>query len=460
LVIAAGCVGSSAAGVPSSGGADWTRFGYDARRSSDDPDATGITAANVGSLVRQQVQLPGTVDGSALYLEDVNVEGSIHDALFVTTSYGITLAIDAETGSILWQYTPPSYSNLAGTGRITTATPVAGPSRKWIYAASPDGMIQKLSVANGSVAWRVKITKLPSREKIASSLNYADGHVIATTSGFFDVAPYQGHVAIISPDGKLLDIWNALCSNRTRLLVPSSCPASDAAIWGRGGAVVVPGSGDLLVATGNAAWDGHTEWGDAVVELSPTAKLIGNYTPSNTARLYDLDLDLGSTAPVYLTPKVIAQGGKDRKIRLLSLAEMQGTDPHEGHELQTVSTPHRSQLFTAPAVWREHGRTWLIVADNGGTKAWVLRDNRLHSVWENTNSGTSPVIAGGLLYVYDLYGGGLRVYTPTDGSLVATLAAGPGHWNSPIVTDGLVVEPEGNANDHLTTGVLDIWRLP
>jgi hypothetical protein len=28
------------------------------------------------------------------------------------------------------------------------------------------------------------------------------------------------------------------------------------------------------------------------------------------------------------------------------------------------------------------------------------------------------------------------------------------------VTDGRVAVPEGNANDHRTTGVLDIFRLP
>jgi len=418
-----------------------------------------ITASNAATLARQQVQLPGTVDGAALYLKGVTVEGSPHDALFVTTSYGITLAIDAQTGSILWQYVPPSYSHVAGTGRITTATPVADPSRRWIYAASPDGKIQKLSVADGSVSWRVSVTRLPSREKISSSLNFANGDVLVTTSSFFDAAPYQGHVAIISAAGRLLHVWNALCSNRERLLSPSSCSASDAGIWGRGGAVVVPGSGNLLVATGNAPWNGTTDWGDSVIELSPSGQLIGNYTPANTATLYDRDLDLGSTSPVYLTPTLIAQGGKDRKIRLVSLARMQGTAPHQGHEVQSVSTPRRAQLFTTPAVWRAK-RTWLIVADNAGTKAWVLQRGRLHPVWQNSTPGTSPIVAGQLVYVYDLYGSGLHVYSATSGVPVATLAAGTGHWNSPIATDGIVVLPEGNANDHLTTGVLDIWRLP
>jgi hypothetical protein len=69
------------------------------------------------------------------------------------------------------------------------------------------------------------------------------------------------------------------------------------------------------------------------------------------------------------------------------------------------------------------------------------------------------VIAGGLLYVYDP-GGGLRVYEPETGRQLAKLDCGSGHWNSPIIVDGRIVVPEGNANQHRTTGVLNIWRLP
>ena len=439
---------------------DWTRFGWDARRSNDDPKATGITAANVGSLKRQQVELPGTVDSSPIYLHGVRVGGATHDAFFVTTTYGITLAIDAADAKILWRWTPPRYSSWAGSAQITTATPVADPSRKWIYAASPDGRIQKLSVSTGHAAWRRVITVLPSTEKIAASLNLASGHVIATTGGYIgDAPPYQGHVAIIAAkNGRLLHVWNSLCSNWHVIISPPRCPQSDSAIWGRAGAVVVPGSGNLLVATGNALWNGHFYWGDSVLVLSAKAKLVGNYTPTNTEQLNENDIDLGSTSPVYLTSKLIAQGGKDGKIRLLSLVRLRGTKPHKGHELQIVSTPSGTDLFTAPAVWRSGKRVWLIAADNGGTQAWSLRGGSLHSVWRNGNGGTSPVIAGGLLWVYDP-GGGLRVYVPESGKLVTTLSAGPGHWNSPIVTDGRVALPEGDANDHATSGVLDIWRV-
>ena len=455
MLAAAGLAG----GAGGATGHDWTRFGYDPSRSNDATFATGITAANVGHLQRQQVRLPGTVDSSAIYLHGVQIGSQTHDAFFVTTTYGITLAIDAASGSILWRWTPPRYSHWAGSPQITTATPVADPSRKWIYAASPDGRIQKLSVATGHVLWRRSITRLPSREKIASSLNFAAGHVIATTGGYIgDTPPYQGHVVIIAAKtGRLLHVWNSLCSNRHRLISPPSCGASDSAIWGRAGAVVMPGRGNLLVAMGNAPWNGHTNWGDAVVELSPSDRMLGNYTPTDTQRLNEADLDLGSTSPVYLTSTLIAQGGKDGKIRLLSLARMRGTKPHLGHELQIVPTPSGSDLFTAPAVWRTNGQTWLIAADGGATQAWRLRHARLHSMWRNDTNGTSPVIAGGLLYVFDP-NGGLDVYQPGTGKLVATLPSGGGHWNSPIVVDGRIALPEGDANDHATSGVLDIWR--
>src|SRR6266536_239554 len=131
-------------------GGDWTRFGYDAARHNSGPARTGITAANVGRLRRQRVTLDGTIDASPIYLRGVLIHGARPDAFFVTTSYGRTIAIDAAGGAILWRFTPRSYSSLAGTYRITNSTPVADPNRKFIYAASPDGRVHKLSIASGA----------------------------------------------------------------------------------------------------------------------------------------------------------------------------------------------------------------------------------------------------------------------------------------------------------------------
>ena len=417
------------------------------------PYATGITAANVKSLKLRKLTLDGTVDSSAIYLKGV---------FFVTTTYGRTEAINASTGAVKWRFTPPGYSSWAGSPQITTATPVADPSGAYLYAASPGGRIYKLAASNGHPVWSVSITMLPSREKIAGALNYANGHVIAVTGGYIgDTPPYQGHVAIIAPKtGKLLHVWNSLCSDRTGLMDPTTCDASDSAIWGRSGAVVDPTTGDLLVTTGNAPWNGTTDWGDAVIRLSPDAtQILGNYTPTNTDEMNRDDVDLGSTSPAILDAGHLAQGGKDGMIRVISVAAMSGTTPHKGGELQIVSTPSAMDLFTAPAVWHSGSTTWLFAADNGATAAWTYSDGHLTQVWKHDTGGTSPLVAGGLLWVYDP-GGGLNVYRPLTGQLVATLACGGGHWNSPIVVDGRVVLPEGNANDHATSGVLDIWHLP
>jgi hypothetical protein len=244
------------------------------------------------------------------------------------------------------------------------------------------------------------------------------------------------------------------------LIEPSSCPDAQSAIWGRAGAAIDATTGNIFVATGNGPYDGKTNWGDALIELNSDAtRMLGNYTPTNNAELNDRDLDIGSTSPALLGGDDLALGGKDGQIRLLSIKALAGTAPNKDHERQIVSTPSGADLFTALAVWRHNGETWMFAADKGGAAAWALKDGKLVAMWKNGNGGTSPVVAGGLLYIYNPHGG-LRVYDPVKGTQITELESGSGHWNSPIVVDGRIALPEGNANKHASTGVLDIWSLP
>jgi outer membrane protein assembly factor BamB len=458
LFIAATAASRSLAQSPA---ADWTQFGWDAAASGASPGTSGITASNVSSLRRRQVSIDGTVDASAIYLHAVGVNGSDHDVFFVTTAYGKTIAIDANQGSVLWEFTPAKYAAWAGTRQIANSTPVADPDRRHIYAAAPDGTIQKLAVSDGHVVWTTAITLLPLREKIASPLREFRDRIIAVTGGYIgDEPPYQGHVAILDArSGKLLQVWNSLCSDHAGLLPPSSCRSTQSAIWGRAGAVIDAATGNIFVATGNGPYDGKTDWGDAVIELNAEAtRMLGNFTPSDNFELDSRDLDLGSTSPVLLGGGLLAQGGKDAIIRLLRIDAIGGSTAHQDHELQSVPTPSGARLFTAPAVWHHDGETWMFAADSGALAAWTLKADKLVPMWQNRNRGTSPVIAGNLLYVYDPKGG-LRIYEPTKGAQLADLKSGAGHWNSPIVIDGRIALPEGNANQHAVTGVLDIWSL-
>ena len=453
VLLVAATVSGSARSAPA--GMDWARFNYDTARSGSAP-GSGITAANVSKLRRLSVRLDGTVDSSPIYLHDVRVRGGSHDTFFVTTTYGRTEAIDAGSGHVLWRFTPPDYARVAGSPQITTSIPVASTDRSAIYAAASDGRVRKLRISDGKVLWTTRITRDPTREKITSSLNVSRGLVIATTGGYIgDAPPYQGHVVTMSErTGRIAHVWNSLCSNNRTIMLPRTCAASDSAIWSRSGGAVDPANGDIVVATGNAPFDGKTNWGDSVLVLSPDAsRLLRHWTPADHQHLNDTDLDLGSTSPAFLPGGYAVQGGKDGLLRLLQLHRLPGANARTGGELQTLPAPGSTDVFTEPAVWQ--GK-WVFVATSAGTEALLFKGGRLHPVWSNHTGGTSPVVAGSLLYVAG--DGAVRVYVPTSGRLVTTLTTGAVHWQSPIVADGRVAVAEGNANDHATSGVLDIYR--
>jgi outer membrane protein assembly factor BamB len=465
---------AGASGIPSG---DWRTFDYNAQRSGVGPADTGIKAGNLDELERRTVQLPGTVDSSPLELHAVRVAGRVRDLAILTTSYGITVALDPGTGRILWQFRPGDLGSLQGTRQITTSTPIVDPDRRYVYTTSPDGYVHKLRVSDGRPVWSRSVTFDPSHEKLAGALNIEGDSLIVPTDGYNgDAPPYQGHVVTIDrATGHITQIFNSLCSNVRHLLGRSECPYSDSAIWGRSGSVIEPGTGRILVATGNGTsksvvtFNGHTNWSDSVLELSPSLQLLHNYTPADQLHLTQADLDLGSTEPALL-PKVAGlrlavQSGKDGILRLLDLGRLDGTTggagPRTGGELQDIAAPGPTEVLTEPAVWSHRGRVYVFVADNGGTTAYALNArHRLYVVWQDATPGTSPIVAGGLLYVYNEMAGTLVVRDPVSGRSLDTLPARSGHWNSPIVVSGRIILPEGDDNQLLTTGTLDIYHLP
>ena len=465
------------AGAP---GADWTRFGYDAQRSGVGPAATGITAANARRLKPRVIRLDGVADSSPIELHGVVVAGRRRDVVVLTTTYGRTIAIDPGTGARLWEYTPKDIAAYQGSPQITTASPIADPGRAYVYAATPDGLIHRLAVASGREArsggWPVRVTFNPRREKIAAALNIVGTRLLVTTGGYYGDAPsYQGHLVEIDlASGRIAAVWNALCSDRRRLIDPtSSCPASDAAIWARAGAVVEPGGRRILVATGNGPFNGVTDWGDSVLELSVDGlRLLHNWTPADQVALASSDTDLGSSAPALLPVvdgrHLAVQGGKDGRLHVLDLARLDGTAGPAGRrlggEVQEVASPGGAEVLTAPAVWRHAGRVYVFVADDGGTAAYLAHGGPhpgLSVAWRNGQAGTSPVLAGGLLYVYDEQAGALRVYDPQRGRQVVSLPAAAGHWSSPIVAGGRVILPTGGSTaDAAAASRLFIYHLP
>ncbi len=482
----AGCGGSSAAesstptiaagAIPSATQAstsrllDWPEFGLDPQRSGVSEDASGIAAATLSGLHRRTVSLPGTVDSSPIYLHAVAVAGRSHNVVVATTTYGKTVALDADSGQLLWTFTPPGYSGWAGSSQITNTSPLADPGRQYVFAASPNGLIHKLALADGSESregnWPVSVTRDATHEKLGAALNIAGADILVATGGYFgDAPPYQGHVVRIDrTSGRIGAVFNTLCADRHSLIVPNTCAASDSAILSRGGVVVEPNGRRVLIDTGNGPWNGSTNFGDSVLELTlPSLSLRQAFTPSEQAQLNSSDTDLGSSAPALLGHGRVLVAGKDGSMRVLRLPRLNGRRRSNtkllGGEAQRLPLPGGGELFTAPAVWRRGGHTTVFVADEHATAAYVLRRGKLYRAWIANTPGTSPVMVGGLLYVYEPDGGGIVVYRPGSPHPVAKLPGSPGHWNSPIVVDGHIVEPEGNANDHKQSGTLDLFSV-
>src|SRR5262245_7430275 len=458
-----------AAGAPARGVAaaavnfDWPTFGGDNTRTNANMAPTRISAANVGSMVRKQVTISAPIDAGLIYLRGVQVNGASRDVFFGTTNLGHTIAIDANEAKVLWEFAPPEFDetramnpqrgqdNPFGAKQITNSTPVADANRQFIYAASADGKVTKISIADGKAVWSTAVTKLPKIEKMDSPLSFVNGHVLAPTAGYVgDAGTYQGHVVMLNAGtGAIEHVWNSLCSDRLELMDPATCPQVQSAIWGRAGIVIDPGTGNLLFATGNGNYDGKTSWGDALIMLDPNAtKMVGNWTPTNNAELNRRDLDVGSTSPVLLGDGYIAQGGKDGTIRLLTMNIIKGTEPHQGGELQVVPTPGSTQLLSASATAKINNTTYLFAAQGGrgggGTTAWTFGPDRmLKEAWKNTTGGNTPFYAGGLLFTYNAQAGGVQVFDALTGTAVAKLESGPGHWNSVIVVDNRIALPEG-----------------
>ncbi|MDQ6820151.1 MAG: hypothetical protein M3076_07415, partial [Actinomycetota bacterium] len=198
---------------------------------------------------------------------------------------------------------------------------------------------------------------------------------------------------------------------------------------------------------------------------------LHNWTPADGSELTSADADVGSTSPTAL-PRyhgfgLAVQGGKDGKLALLDLDRLDGAQgPASGRvggELGQVSAPGGTPVFTAPAVWSSRGRIYVFVTTESGTAAYRLVGGahpQLRVAWQNASGGTSPVLAGGLLYVYNEQGGALLIRNPLSGIQIRSLPVPSGHWNSPIVTGGRIILPTGSYHSSAASSTIAIYHLP
>ena len=463
---------------------DWLQFDGDPRHSGNNDLEITLGRSTVASLSRRfQATLPAVADGAPVYLASISTSAGVRDVLFVTTTAGHVVALDAQTGATLWlkQYGAGACKvNQGSWPCFTTSSPAIDPGRAFVYTYGLDGKVHKLSVADGTETtqrgWPEVVTLKAFDEKGSSPLVFATAHdgttyLYAAQGGYpGDNGDYQGHLTAIDLSSGAQKVFNTQCSDRAEHFVEApgtpDCGARQSAVWARAPVVYDPASDRIYLVTGNASYDPPAHgWGDSILELDPDGSGVNggpldSYTPPTFKTLQETDDDLGSTAPAILpTPagssvaRLALQSGKDGKIRLINLSNLSGAGGpgHTGGEVFVMPVPQGGGVLTTPAVWTEprSGSTWVFVTNASGIVALNLaldarRVPRLTVAWERPEGGSSPLVANGVLY----YAGNnvIRALEPTTGKpLWSDASIGSIHWQSPIVANGALYLTDGSS---------------
>jgi hypothetical protein len=470
--------------------ADWLQFGYDQAHSGFNPTETSYpvaaqTAAQWSVTIHAVGSGTGLVsDAAPVYLSNVTTPGGIKNVLYVVTTNGTLVALDAANGTVLWSRQPSS----AQTNEGTSGSPAVDPGRQYVYAYALDGYVYRYNVGDGTPAngngWPELSTRKPNAEKGAAALAFSTpvggtNYLYHVTNGYNgDGGDYQGHITAINLATGAQNVFNVMCSNLLNVhFVNNGTPRTDdcnlthsggygdgqmGGIWGRPGTIYDAQTNRIYFASGNGLFDANTagdyEWGDSVLAMNPDGTGAGmgmpidSYTPSNFAGLYGGDTDLGSTSPAILPstsaqyPHLAIQSGKDSCVRLINLDNMSGAGGpgHAGGELNAASSCSTDALgthvvFPQPAVWinpADHS-TWVYVVNHSDKiQAYQLNlasnPPSLAKKWSGA-AGRSPVIADHTLYYVS--GSAVVGRDTVTGTQVWSASIGGVHWQSPIIID-------------------------
>jgi hypothetical protein len=476
---------------------DWLQFSFDEEKSGDNTSETSLNLSNVGGLKPLfKVALPSSPDGAPVLLTNVKTASGVKDLVFVTTERGHLIAMDAHTGVQVWS----KFFNV-GSG-LTNSAPAIDPNRKYIYSAGvEDGEVHKVNVADGTEVigggWPEQIG--PKGIKASSELAIATAK--SGVSYLYASQAYgQGHETVINLGTGAKHVFNTVCANQPDILFgvsgSPSCSLSGAEPWSRAGAVYDPALDETFVATGTyTQFQAGIDWVQSILALPPDGHTVlkngggyplDSYTPTDWKASVASDSDIGSTNITILPtnpkskyPYLGVSGGKDSKLRLYNLANMSGKGGpgNLGGELSIIKAPQGGLVRSKAASWvnPKDGSIWLFVTGDGGTAGiqyvvdsagnpslvtrWVLKNG-----WT-----TSAIVANGVLFA--AVGGGehtatLKTHTmqainPTTGAIVWSAPIGQFHWASPIVANGILYMPDGNAGEPFenATGNLNAWAL-
>jgi len=407
-----------------------------------DPIGNGV-AAGVGSVdTAARAWTSPTLDGQ-LYGEPLVFD----DRVYVATENDMVYALSTATGAIVWSArlgTPV----IAGTHLLCsniipdvgiTGTPVIDPARHEIFVVAdelegsgPAHMLTGLNTATGQVELSQDVDppgQPPKNILQRTALTLDDGHVYFGYGGNAEMCGfYRGRVVSVPESG-----------GTPRFLTFGVQPGDDrAAVWMGGGAPAVGPNGDLWVETGPGTEYSAKrpyDYSDAILELSPSLRLVQYFAPADWAVNDANDLDM-STEPVLLPDGQVILAGKSQVVYLLNGSHLGGIGKAEAEISPVCST----NIDGGSA---HVGMTAYLPCESGILAVKATRSPAaLHVLWSANVSNGPPIVAGGLVWTIG-QNGKLYGLDPATGKIrqEATIGVPANHFPTPGIGDGLLLAP-------------------
>jgi hypothetical protein len=413
----------------------------------------------------------------------VTIAGVKHNVVFVATEHDSVYAFDADApGPPLWHksFLGPGITTVPTSGNHAipvqpevgiTSTPVIDAATGTIYVLAQTvengafpSKLHALDVATGAERpGSPAVLSDPAfdgeQEFIRSALLLANGNVYAAFASYGDILPYHGFIFAFNA-GTLakVAVWN---------VTPTG---GEGGIWMGAAGPAADANGNIYVAVGNGTWDGVSNFGQSVVKLDPTLRVVDFFTPFNGPALNVGDHDLGSGGVLLVPdqagafPHEAVVCGKAEPIYVMNRDNLGKKNDHDNSQIIQVvhdqlGTPNGPEpddhCFTTAAFFQQK---LYFVGNNDVMKAFSLDagTGKLSTTPVSQGSfaftfpGSQPVVSSngasnGIVWAVDFNpGSSLHAFDANDVSRELFRSAAIGQaskWAVPTVINGKVYVP-------------------
>lgn len=404
----------------------------------DDPAGSGV-AAGVGSVdTAARAWTSPALDGQ-LFGEPLVFGGLV----YVATENDIVYALSAATGTIAWSArlgipVPSARLPCSNINPVVgvTGTPVIDRARHEIFVVAdvlrngrPAHLLTGLNTASGQIELIQDVDppgQPPANLLQRTGLTLDEGRVYFGFGGNAeDCGFYRGRVVSVPESGGTPSFFT----------IDAQPGEKQGAIWMGGAAPAVAPNGDLWVATGNGSVSSgrHAfDNSDAVLELSPSLRLLQLFAPGNWRIDNSDDLDM-TIEPVLLPDGQVILAGKSSVVYLLNGRHLGGI----GGQQAKLSPACTTNIDGGSA---DDGMTVYLPCVGGiiAVRA-AASPPALHLLWTSVGGGP-PIIAGDLVWTIG-QNGKLYGLDPATGKIRQQAGIGmpKNHFATPGIGAGLML---------------------